>query len=267
MPVPWQLMKMGRKVQYYETFSDDIIKIRNQDYRLPEDYRWERQEWWYRISSAILYRIAWALGLLYCKVGIHASVRDGKVLEDYQDTGYFLYANHTQPVGDVFLPVLARPAKRIYTIVSPANLGLPFLGRLLPLIGALPVSGHLGKMKLFTDAVKKRLKEGKCIVIYPEAHVWPYYTKIRPFPDTSFWFPVETGAPSFVMTTTYQKRKRGKRPQITLYVNGPFFPDEELPKKQRQKKLRDEVQDCMKKRCLSNTYEYIHYRKKGERDE
>ena len=59
------------------------------------------------------------------------------------------------------------------------------------------------------DAIKKRIEQKKCVVIYPEAHVWEYYTKIRPFPSTSFKFPVNCDVPAFCMTTTYYKRKFG----------------------------------------------------------
>ena len=106
--------------------------------------------------------------------------------------------------------------------------------------------------------------EKKCVVIYPEAHVWPYYTGIRPFPASSFRFPVECGAPVFVMTTTYQKRKTGRTPKAKIYVDGPFWPDDSLKKKERQQHLRDQVYACMTERSKNSTYDYIRYVKEGE---
>ena len=117
-------------------------------------------------------------------------------------------------------------------------------------------------MKDFIKAVKQRADEKNCIVIYPEAHVWPYYTEIRPFPTTSFKFPVEANAKSFTLTTTYQKRKWGKKPKITVYVDGPFEIDEKLSKKENQEKLCNEIYECMKNRSKESTYEYIEYRRK-----
>ena len=70
----------------------------------------------------------------------------------------------------------------------------------------------------------------KCVVIYPEAHVWKYYTKIRPYPSTSFKFPVHCNVPAFCMTTTYYKRKLGKKPGIVVYIDGPFMLDNNLTK-------------------------------------
>lgn len=47
------------------------------------------------------------------------------------------------------------------------------------------------------------------------------------------------------MTTTYQKRKFGKHPKITVYIDGPFFPDSTLTKKSN-KKLHDQVFEQLK---------------------
>ena len=56
----------------------------------------------------------------------------------------------------------------------------------------------------FNEAVDKRLAQKNCLVIYPEAHVWPYYTGIRKFPagDKSFKYAVRNKLPIFTMTTT-----------------------------------------------------------------
>ena len=66
---------------------------------------------------------------------------------------------------------------------------------------------------------------------------------------------------------TFQKRRFFKKPGITVYVDGPFFPDESLPLKAAQKKLRDEVHAAMKARAEEHsTYEYKYtyvYRPEG----
>lgn len=255
---------MKEKIQYYESFSEDVVENRGQDFPLPEDYVWLENGLLSRLYSGILYGIAWGIGAFYCRFRLHAFIKNRRVLRAWNKKGYFLYANHTQPVGDVFLPVFVNPTKRIYTIVSPANLGLPVIGRFLPRLGALPIPSNLRQMKQFLQAVNQRVQEGNSVVVYPEAHVWPYYTKIRPFPATSFRFPVENQTPVFAMTTTYQKRRWGKKPKLTVYVDGPFWPDGTLAKKEQQKELRDEIFACMERRSQSSTYEYIHYQKKEE---
>ena len=119
-------------------------------------------------------------------------------------------------------------------------------------------------MKSFLSAVGKRASGKNCVVIYPEAHVWPYYTGIRPFEDTSLRFPCELDKPAFAMTVTYQKRRFGSRPKATIYLDGPFYPDKSLSLKQRRAELCNQVRSAMEERSKLSTYEYIRYVKKGD---
>ena len=100
------------------------------------------------------------------------------------------------------------------------------------------------------------------MVIYPEAHIWPWYTKIRPFADTSFAYPVQLKAPVFCFVNTYQKT--GKRFRMVTYIRGPFFADDSLNSKQQRKKLRDEVFQCMSKLAENSNFEMIEYKRKEE---
>ena len=181
-------------------------------------------------------------------------------------TGYLMYANHTNPFHDAFSPALVAN-KRIFTIISPVNLKLPGIGKYLPMIGGIPLGTNDEEKKAMNEAVDKRIKQKKCLVIYPEAHVWPYYTKIRKFPagDKSFKYPVRNNVPIFTMTTTYHKSKvKGQaRPDMTVYVDGPFYPDEKLTDDQNRAKLAKEAYDSMVKWSKKSTYEYFQYRHKS----
>ena len=96
-------------------------------------------------------------------------------------------------------------------------------------------------------------------MIYPEAHIWPYYIGIRPFPPTSMRYPVDLNAPSFCMTTTYRCRAYGNRPRIVVYVDGPFYPDKTLAPRQRAEALRDRIYATMVKRSAMSDCEYVRY--------
>lgn len=250
------------KINYFKTYNDDFVKSRNQEYKLPEDYVWIHNNICYSICSNILYFFAYILGFFYCKVFLHVKIKNRNILKKYKKQGFFLYGNHTQPIGDVFVPALVAKNKRIYTIADQSNLGVTGIGPLLPMLGILPIANSTQKMKELCKAVKQRISERKCVVIYPEAHVWPYYTKIRPFASTSFKFPVDLNSLSFCMTTTYYKRKFGKKPGIIVYIDGPFITDNKLTKKENQEKICKEIYNCMVNRSRNSNYEYIKY--KGE---
>ena len=51
------------------------------------------------------------------------------------------------------------------------------------------------------------------------------------------------------MTTCYKKRAVGKLPKAVTCVDGPFFPNDELPIKQRMQALRDECYAAMCRRA------------------
>lgn len=251
------------EIRYFKSYSDDFVQNKNQSYRLPEDYSWVQSGIFSRMLSRLLYLLAALAAFSYCRLALHARVENRAVLRRCADSGCFLYGNHTQPVGDAFLPIWALFPKRVYVVASPANLGVPILGPLLPLLGALPVPETIGGLKMLDQAVRLRVENGSCVAVYPEAHVWPWYTGIRPFPAASFGFPVECGAPSFCMTTTYQKRWRGKRPGVTVYLDGPFYPDGSLSRAEQKKKLRDEIFRRMELRSENSTCSYIRYEKEA----
>lgn len=251
-----------KKINYYQTYQDDFVQSEDQNYKLPKDYKWIHKNPIYKIGSQILYIIAYIISLIYCKFFLHIKIKNAKILKKYKKQGYFLYGNHTQPIGDVFTPAHICKGKRIYVIANSSNLKVKIIGGLLPILGILPIPDSTNKMKEFLNAVKQRVEEKNCVVIYPEAHVWPYFTEIRPFSATSFKFPVERKVVSFASTTTYQKRRFGKKPKITVYVDGPFLVDENLNKKENQEKLCNEIYECMKKRSVESTYEYVEYRRK-----
>ena len=100
------------------------------------------------------------------------------------------------------------------------------------------------------------------MTIYPEAHIWPYYTKIRPFEAVSFKYPVALDVPVYALTNTYHQRKKGSdRVNIITYIDGPFYPDKSLKPKERQQVLRNQVYECMVERSRESDYEVICYQK------
>ena len=144
---------------------------------------------------------------------------------------------------------------------------MPFLGSITPYLGALPLPDDRAAYMNFNDAIKKRIEEGGVVVIYPEAHIWPYYTGIREFGDASFSYPVKHGTPVFCFTNTYQKRAFGNRPRIVTYVDGPFFADDTLKDREKRRVLRDSVIECMRKRAKSSDVNVVEYVKRENKDD
>ena len=254
--------KRGKQVtRQYRSFSDDFVENSGQAYTLPEDYVWLDRTRTRQAKDAVALAAGHVFSWCYTKVVLGVRIVNKQVVTQAakQGGGFFLYANHTQPTGDACVPLLVAYPARSYVLVSPANLGIPGLGRLLPYLGALPVASTLAQSKQLRAAVHARLAEGHAITIYPEAHQWPWCSRIRPLPESAFAFPVAEHRPIYTATTTYQARERLSRPRITVYVDGPFWPDESLPRAQRKQQLCGDVQAVMQYRAQNSTTSYITY--------
>ena len=94
------------------------------------------------------------------------------------------------------------------------------------------------------------------ILIYPEAHIWPYYTKIRPLRAAAFHYPAKFNVP--------RKRKNSK-PRKALVIGKPIVPKKDLSVSENKVYLRNETQKAMDTIASSyNQVEYIKYIKKED---
>lgn len=253
-------MSKEKEIRYYVSESDDFFQV-GEKYELSSDYEYIQRGRLARIGSSVLYFFAFIISSVYCRLFLRVRFVGAKKLR-LQTGGFFIYGNHTQPVGDVFDPALACAPKRIYTVVSVANMHLPVIGRLLRPLGALPLPSTLSQTKRFNSAIRERIESGHPVVIYPEAHLWEYYSGIREFSDASFTYPVSLEVPSYTLTLTYQERGEGKKPDITAFVDGPFY-GEGASRRERMRDLHDKVYGAMRERAESYTScEYIKYVKR-----
>ena len=246
-----------KKVYYYEDFNTDVVQSKNQEINLKDNYVWIHKSLLYKILSYLLYSIFFIFSIIYSKLILKVTIKNRKILKGKKN--YYLYINHTQQMGDAFIPPLITRYKRPYFIVNKANLGIPILGKILPLLGAIVIPDKIHDMIKFKESLLY-YGSNHPVIIYPEAHVWPYYTKIRPFNKGSFQLAIENKKTIFCATTTYQKSKYFKRPRITIYIDGPFNYDESLSKKDNTKLLEQVVHEQMEKRAKNSDIEYVIYK-------
>jgi len=89
------------ETRYYQSYTDDFVESKNQSFQLPENYVWIHRNWVYRIASKCLYLLAALFALLYCRFLLHVKIKNRSALRHCAETGFFLYGNHTQPMGDI----------------------------------------------------------------------------------------------------------------------------------------------------------------------
>ncbi len=265
---------MKQKIIYYsDEVNDDFAGTNIKKKPLPENYvyinegaygKFKRIFWYYLIVHPIL----WLIHRTFKRV----KYVNKKALKGFKKQSCFIYGNHTSMFADAFNPsYLAYPRPADIIINSDAT-SITGLGWLIKTLGGFPIPDTFAGMKKFNAAIERAVELKHWIAVYPEAHIWYYHTKIRNFPATSFAYPVKLKTPVFAYTMTYKKRKFFKRPKRVVYIDGPFYGDENLPRKEAVQKLRDEVYFAMCERAKNSDCEYIKYvyrpeEKNGESDE
>lgn len=259
------MKKTKRVIRYKDELNDDFAGNGIQAKNLPEDYVYVKKNPLWRLGAFLLYYfVAVPVATLYNGILHGESIKNKRVLRKYKKSGYYLYGNHTMSAADAFTPGRVSFPKKANIIVSPQAVSVPVVSSLVEMLGGVPIATSMAGMKNFIAAIGDYSGRNKVIMIYPEAHIWPYYTGIRPFKDVSFKYPAKDGRPVFCFTRVFKNRLLSKRPRITVYVDGPFFPVEGASVRENQKYLRDCVYDAMTARAALNKTEYVRYEKADE---
>ena len=255
----------NKTIYYSDELNDDFASLGIKKKPLGDDFEYIHKNILWNTCSFVIYRmIAQPLVFVFVKVAHRQRIKNRKVLKTAKKTGAFIYANHTNMLLDAFVPNIVKLRKRGYILVGPDTTSIPGLKNIVEMVGAIPLGQTLSENKEMLECINHRIAKNKgFITIYPEAHIWPYYTGIRDFKAGSFSYPCYTDTPVFAMTNCYQKKLIGKHPKVVTFVDGPFYPDKNLPMKERKEKLRKQCYDTMVKRAKENsTYSYIVYEKK-----
>ena len=256
-------MRKRKIIFYTDERNDEFSRAQITPRTVDASYVYDHDSVWKRFTHFFWYRIvATPIAFLYTKLVFGHRVVNRDLLRTYAGEGCFLYGNHTQDIADAFIPNLLRISTETSVIVHPNNVSMPILGRITPSLGALPLPDDMGAYRHFLEAIERRIRAGNQIVIYPEAHIWPYYTDIRDFSDKSFSYPARLCTPVFCFTNVYKRGVLGAR--IITYIDGPFYPDKSLSLPERRRALRDQVFCAMKKQAEKSDFEKIRYIRKED---
>lgn len=252
-----------KKIYYYrDEQNDDFAATKIKTVKIPDDYKYINRNIFYRIGERFIRVLAFPLIFIILKIVYLIRYKNRKVLKKAKKQGFFVFGNHTNYLLDAYNPSVISFPKRAYIIVNPDAVSIKGIRTIVKMLGAVPIPATLKGMKRFQGSIAELIARKRVIAIYPEAHIWPYYTDIRYFGTQSFHYAVECKAPCFTYTNIYTQRKLKflKCPKVVTYIDGPFYPDETLSKKAAVEKLRNEIYGAMKKRVDENPkYNYCDY--------
>ena len=255
---------MDKIIYYTDELNDEFSDAKITPRVIDGSYVYVYKSLWKKFTHFFWLRIvAHPIAFCYLKFKYHHKFINKKVIKPYKKDAYFIYGNHTHNLCDAFIPPKISGWTDAHVIVNPENVSIKGMGNVVESLGAIPLPADRDAMKNFIACIETRVKERKVIAIYPEAHIWPYYTGIRPFTSSAMKYPILYNVPSFALTTCYQKRKFFKKPKMVLCLDGPFYPDMDLPPKEREEKLADDIYGSLKTRATKySTYSIHQYIKK-----
>lgn len=260
-------MKQKEIIYYKDELNEEFSTAKILPRKIDENYKYiHKSVIWNAIAFLLQNVLSVPIKFLYAKIKFKIKYVGKEKLKPYKKQGYFIYGNHTQIFADTFITSNTNYPKKNFFIVNPENVSMKFLGNVVEMLGAIPIPGNKEAMKNFLEVIEKRIKDGNSVTIFPEAHIWPYYTKIRPFKTVSFKYPVQLNVPTFSVTNTYQSYgKNNDKVRIVTYVDGPFFSDDGCKTmKEKQQNLRDKVYEKMVERSQNSNIEVIKYVKKED---
>ena len=268
-------MKKENKIIYYkDELNDDFgtIPLSKKDHKkFLVKYRYKKETFIDVFLCGLLYWgiIHWILDLFCFFCGIKVEGKDN--LKSYikeckkRKTGGFIYSNHVSNFDAFQIQAHVFKFKRVNIVGYPHTLANPLLRKICRTCGYLPLPEDIETTRKFLDGIKFSLNKGQHVLIYPEAHIWPYYTKIRPFKNGSFKYPCKYNAIAMPIITVFRKRKFFKTPKRTLIIGKWFAPNNDLTELQAKEELRNNVYNEMIRMSeLYPQYEYYKYKKISE---
>lgn len=257
--------KNQRLVYYNDELNDDFGGLGLNRPDLPPDYKYIRTGIGRFFSFLFYYLFAFPILWIMCKF-YGVKVKGRKKLRALKKVGYFLYGNHTLWIDAITPAVMIARPKRANIVGYTDAMTIPVAKSLLRPLGYLPITDKLADLKRFNKAVDYLIEHKQCIAIYPEAHIWPYYTGIRKFKFTSFRYPAKLSAPVVPFCTTYRKSRFSKKPKMTINIGDPIYPDSALSVNENTAMLAQKTYDYMLK-CSREfpNYEYIRYVKNDKK--
>ena len=167
--------------------------------------------------------------------------------------GKVTISNHVHPM-DCTMNGLINFPERTYFPTLATNFKIPFIRHLIRILYAVPIPKKQAQKEKFFEQINKALLDGKTIHMYPEAALWPYYEKIRPFKKGAFKMAVEANCPIVPILYKFEepdgifalyKRKKC----IHAKVLEPVYPNLDLSKNEIAEDLQKRVMEEYNKYC------------------
>ncbi len=249
------------KVIYYrDELNDDFAKNYIKPKMMKSEYKYIHHNPIYKILEFVLYFIfAKPAAFILNKIVYKQKIINHLTVSKRKLKGCFIYSNHILDMGDAYTPNLIFK-RRNNIIVGPEAVSIRGCRTIVKMLGAIPLPSTTKGVHKYLACIEHVIGKGQSVTIYPEAHIWPYYTKIRNFKSGSFRYPIRLNRPVICLTNTVIPYKNKHR--LVTHIDGPFYPNDAAGRKLTNDELKERIITTMKKRSIEMSqyekYKYIN---------
>ena len=170
---------MKQKVLYYsDELNDELAPATIQSRVIDEKFKYKKGLIWNVCSLFIQNVLSMPIKWGYLRIKFRHKFVGKEKLKECKNQGYFMYANHTQPFADTFIPSVADYPKRNFLIVNPVNISLRGTGTLVEMLGAIPIPSDIKAMKNFLATIEEKIKN-KELYLPPEELERKMYWEVK----------------------------------------------------------------------------------------
>ena len=214
------------------------------DFKIKDDYKYIINNKIFNMFSDLLFIIITPILWIINRILFGFDVENIENLRKVPG-GKITISNHVHPM-DCTMNGLINFPERTYFPTLATNFEIPFIRHLIRILYAIPIPKKQKQKEKFYKEINTALLEGKTIHMYPEAALWPYYEKIRPFKKGAFKMAVDSNCPIVPILYTFNepdgifalyKRKKC----IHAKVLEPVYPDNSKDKYERINDLEKRV--------------------------
>ena len=246
--------KREEKIEEYERlglFDRDIEDDPPTRELKPEEIEYPKKGFLQGLKTRFAYLLAYRYAAKMERQGLLV-IKEVRGAENLGEVGgCVLTANHFSPLDSFIMTRafdLSGRRGRMYRVIKEGNYtSFPgFYGFLMRNCNTLPLSQSRATMLKFLRGTSKLLKDGECVLVYPEQSMWHNYRKPKHLKPGAFEIAARAGVPVVPTFITMEDTDRilddGERVQAhTVHIGAPIYPIPELSVKENAEKMRDEV--------------------------
>ena len=234
------------KFPYTESTDSHYLVVKNDDGTVfDENYPYVDDSKSAKLKRALARLLLYTVVFPVARVRLGLKINGRENLKKHKEeieNGVISVSNHVQMWDYIMIMRAARPKKTNVIVWAPNIRGEN--GKMMRAVGGIPIpEGSMHATHAQIKAVGSLLDRGGWLHIYAEGSMWEYYAPVRPFKNGAAHFACKFNKPIVPLGFSYREpgwiRKNIFRQiaKFTLTVGEPIYPDQSLPRKERERDL------------------------------